>query len=77
MTEIKLYTVEEIAELLKLSKRTIYSYIHAGELEAVKVGRFWRVPAENLAEFTSRGAKIVNSNRRKENQLKEEAVTDA
>ena len=52
MTEsIKVYTVEEIAELMKVTKRTVYSYIKRGELKAKKIGKYYRVTEANLKEF--------------------------
>jgi excisionase family DNA binding protein len=52
MTEgIRLYTVDDVADMLKLTRRTLYSYIKAGRLDAVKVGRYWRIRAETLENF--------------------------
>ena len=52
MTEsIKVYTVEEIAELMKVTKTTVYSYIKRGELKAKKIGKYYRVTEANLKEF--------------------------
>jgi len=39
----KLLTINEITEILKVSKLTIYRYIKAGKLPAYKVGRDYRV----------------------------------
>ncbi|OKL46924.1 DNA-binding protein [Boudabousia liubingyangii] len=40
----KLATVAEIADLLRVSKMTVYRMIHDGELPAIRVGRSFRVP---------------------------------
>ena len=48
---IKFYSTEEIAEMLKISKRTVFRYIHAGTLHAVKIGKYWRVSQESLEAF--------------------------
>ena len=45
--EIKVYTLEEIAELLHITRRTLYSYVKEGKLKAVKVGKYWRVTEKN------------------------------
>jgi len=45
------HTVQEVAELLRLSRRTVYRMIESGELEATKVGREWRVSEESLASL--------------------------
>ena len=39
---IKVYTLEEVMDVLKVSKRTIYNYIKADQLKSIKVGREWR-----------------------------------
>lgn len=51
MDEIKLYTLDEVDEILKVTRRTLYTYIKTGKLKANKVGRGWRVPKETLQAF--------------------------
>lgn len=53
MTDIKVYTLDEVADILKVTKRTLYSYIKAGTLPAVKMGKYWRVSQENLQAFVN------------------------
>lgn len=48
---LTVYTVRESAEILKTSRQQIRRMIRGGELVAVKVGREWRIPEENLKEF--------------------------
>lgn len=45
----KVYTPEEVAEMLKLSKNTIYDLINRGELVAKKIGKVYRIPANSLS----------------------------
>lgn len=45
------YTVEEIAEILKLDAETIRRYLVKGDLKGSKIGRSWRVTQEDLEEF--------------------------
>ena len=52
---IKVYTLEEVMEILKVSRRTIYNYIMADQLKAIKVGREWRVTEKALAAFLETG----------------------
>ena len=49
--EIKLYTLNEVSSILKVTVRTIYRYIDAGELKASKIGKSWRVSSEDLKSF--------------------------
>lgn len=57
MAEIIMYTLEEIADMLKVTKRTLYTWIHNNQLQAVKFGKYWRVSEEALREFTTKGTK--------------------
>ena len=50
-----LLTVPEAAERLRLSRATVYSFIYAGTLESVKLGRARRVPIAAVEELISRG----------------------
>lgn len=45
------FTVQEVAELLRLSILTIYKYIKEGNLEAVEFGGHYRVSQSALADF--------------------------
>jgi excisionase family DNA binding protein len=42
---LNLLTVAEVATMLRVSKMSVYRLIHAGELEAVRFGRSFRVPS--------------------------------
>lgn len=70
MADIRVYTLDEVAEIMKLTKRTLYNYIAAGTLKAVKMGKYWRVSEENLQAFISNGTPVVDPNRRPEHQRK-------
>lgn len=65
MAEIKVYTLDEVADILKVTKRTLYNYVKAGTLHAVKMGKYWRVSEESLQAFISTGTPIIEENRRK------------
>ena len=52
---IKVYTIAEVMEILQLSRRTIYNYIKAKQLKAVKIGRAWRVTEKALNDFLENG----------------------
>lgn len=44
-------TVAEVAEQMRVSKMTVYRLVHAGTLEAVRVGRSFRVPEEAVQRY--------------------------
>ncbi|PID97474.1 MAG: DNA-binding protein [Actinobacteria bacterium] len=37
-------TVTEVADLMRVSKMTVYRLIHGGEMPAIRVGKSFRVP---------------------------------
>jgi excisionase family DNA binding protein len=37
-------TIFEVAAIMRVSKRTVYRLVHAGDLDAVKVGGSFRIP---------------------------------
>ena len=55
MADVKVYTLNELVDILKVTKRTLYNYIDSGKLKAVKMGKSWRVSEENLNEFLTKG----------------------
>jgi len=57
MPEIKLYTLDEVADIFKVTRRTLYTWIKTGQLKAVKTGKYWRVSEQALQEFATKGTK--------------------
>lgn len=51
MTEKKVYTIDELVQMLQVTRRTIYNYIKEGKIKAVKIGKYWRVTDKALEEF--------------------------
>lgn len=45
----KAYTPEQVAEILQLSKNTIYDLINRGEIVAKKIGKVYRIPASSIS----------------------------
>lgn len=45
----KVYTPEQVAEILQLSKNTIYGLIARGEIVAKKIGKVYRIPASSIS----------------------------
>ncbi|MBI2330031.1 helix-turn-helix domain-containing protein [Candidatus Daviesbacteria bacterium] len=45
----KVYTPAQVAEILQLSKNTIYDLIGRGEIVAKKIGKVYRIPASSLS----------------------------
>ncbi|MDR4968403.1 MAG: helix-turn-helix domain-containing protein [Acholeplasmataceae bacterium] len=45
------YKLEEVADILRVSRRTLSTYIKKGKLHAFKIGPGWRVSKDNLIKF--------------------------
>ena len=48
--EDKLLTIEEVAEILRVSSRSVNRYIESGRLKASKLG-VWRIKQSDLNRF--------------------------
>ncbi len=80
MTE-KYYTVDEIAELIKIHPKTIQRYIREGRLKASKVGKSWRVSGHDLSIFAegrdaAAASPLISGERTGERETKVSAVVD-
>lgn len=49
MLQAKTYTPEQVAEILQLSKNTIYNLISRGEIVAKKIGKVYRIPQSSIS----------------------------
>lgn len=49
MISTKVYTPEQVAEILQLSKNTIYDLINRGEIIAKRIGKVYRIPASSIS----------------------------
>lgn len=45
----KAYTPEQVAEMLQLSKNTVYDLINRGEIIAKKLGKVYRIPSSSIS----------------------------
>jgi excisionase family DNA binding protein len=51
MSEAHFLTIAEVAAKMRVSKMTVYSLVHGGELPAVRVGRSFRVTEDDVNEY--------------------------
>lgn len=49
--EEKYYSIEEVAQMLKVAYLTVYRWIQAGKLEAVKANKQYRIKQSQLDDF--------------------------
>jgi len=51
LAQVRFLTVAEVAALMRVSKMTVYRLVHSGELNAVRVGRSFRVPEKAVHDY--------------------------
>ena len=74
----KLYTMNQIAEMLELSVRTIQNYLKEGKLTGKKIGSQWRFTEKDLERLFSDESfideKNIDENHRLQEFLKKDSV---
>jgi len=63
-----MYSVQELAQDLKVDTKTIYRLIYSGQLEACKVGRLWRIRQSAVDKYLRDNTYNPASGRAKENR---------
>ena len=48
-------TVSEVADMMRVSKMTVYRLIHSGEMPAIRVGKSFRVPESAVGQLIRAG----------------------
>src|ERR1700721_761525 len=51
LSDVRFLTVAEVATIMRVSKMTVYRLVHSGELEAIRVGRSFRVPEQAVNQY--------------------------
>jgi len=51
MKDNNLLTPRQVTEILQMHTLTIYNYIRQGKLDAIRLGRSYRVAPQDLARF--------------------------
>ena len=49
ISDTKAYTPGQVAEMLQLSKNTVYKLINRGEIIAKKLGKVYRIPYSSIS----------------------------
>ena len=50
-SDARFMTVAEVADVMRVSKMTVYRLVHSGELPAVQFGRSYRVPESGVQHY--------------------------
>ena len=62
MSDNFVYTVREVATVLKVSEKTVYNLIHSQELKCIRVRGQIRVTTEQLQEYLKGGGNSEKRN---------------
>ena len=66
----RVYTPEQVANLLQLSKKTVYDLISRGEIIAKRVGKVYRIPTSSLSfVFTGLDFDLYQADKEDKKQL--------
>ena len=55
LSKARFLTVQEVADLMRVSSMTVYRLIKSGELPAVRVGRSFRVAERDVDTYLASG----------------------
>ena len=51
LSDVRFLTVAEVADLMRVSKMTVYRLIRSGKLPAVQIGKAYRVREDELESY--------------------------
>jgi len=69
---LEIMTLQEVAEYLKLSERTIYGYAQRGILPGIKIGSAWRFRKTDLDTWIEKQRKLTEESTSDRNSEKKE-----
>ena len=49
--DIRFYTPQEVADMLRLRVQTVYEYIRMGKLQAARFGNRYRISEDDIQQF--------------------------
>jgi excisionase family DNA binding protein len=65
LSTVKFMTIAEVAKMLRVSNMTVYRLANDGEMDAIRVGRSFRLPEQAvLAYLSGAGKKTARSRSR-------------
>lgn len=53
-TDNRLLRVKEVADVMRVSTMTVYRLIHAGDIQATRVGHSYRIAAQEVDAYLMR-----------------------
>jgi len=62
LSQMRFLTVNEVADMMRVSSMTVYRMVHSGELPAIRFGRSFRIPESVVAALISPSGEGTNLN---------------
>lgn len=62
LSNMKFFTVNEVAEMMRVSPMTVYRMVHSGEVPAIRFGRSFRIPESAVLRMIYPDASNQNLN---------------
>ncbi len=69
----KLYSLQEVAKMLRVSERSVFRYIHGGKLRATKIG-YWRISGADLSRFLTENQNVYKAVNKRDFMSKVEVI---
>lgn len=54
----KFYTLQEVADILRVTRQTIYNFVSEKKIKASKIGREYRVSEKDLQDFVKQNRNV-------------------
>jgi excisionase family DNA binding protein len=51
LSNMRFLTVNEVADMMRVSSMTVYRMVHSGELPAIRFGRSFRIPESAVLQM--------------------------
>lgn len=58
----KLLTVNEVANILRVSNMTVYRLVKSGQIPAIRVGKNYRIKESDVNEYLTKGTQRAGKN---------------
>ena len=58
--DTSIYTIEELCEILKISKSKAYSLLQNQEIKAFKCGTKWKIPEDEVVRYIYKKLNTIN-----------------
>lgn len=53
---LKVFTVEDLVQILGISKNSVYELLRSRKIHSVKIGRIYRIPRSALEDYLNSAA---------------------